>query len=124
QQSAAHNPEAEKVDPDDHLVGWRPLVRLEAEAVRDAMLAVSGRLDPRPFGAGSLDEGMTRRSAYFTVKRSALIPSMVQLDWPEALQGVGQRVTTTVAPQALLMLNSPQVRANAAAFAAKLRPLP
>ena len=39
---------------------------------------------------------MTRRSVYFTVKRSALIPSMVQLDWPEALQGVGSRVTTTV----------------------------
>ena len=47
---------------------------------------------------------------------------MAQLDWPEALQGVGQRVTTTVAPQALLMMNSPQVRANAAAFAALLKP--
>ncbi|HEY1381543.1 MAG TPA: PSD1 and planctomycete cytochrome C domain-containing protein, partial [Gemmataceae bacterium] len=123
-QSSARNPEAEAVDPDDHLWWRRPLVRLEAEAIRDAMLAVSRRLDRRPFGPGSLDEGMTRRSVYFTVKRSALIPSMVQLDWPEALQGVGQRVTTTVAPQALLMLNSPHVRANAAAFAAELRPLP
>src|SRR5205807_3343310 len=109
--------------PDDRLYWRHPLVRLEAEAVRDAMLAVSGRLEGRQFGPGSLDENMTRRSIYFTIKRSALIPSMVQLDWPEALQGIGQRVTTTVAPQALLMLNSPHVRANAAAFAAELRPL-
>jgi hypothetical protein len=121
-QSSARSAEAEKFDPDNRLMWRRPLVRLEAEAIRDAMHAVSGRLDPRPFGPGSLDEGMTRRSIYFTVKRSALIPSMVQLDWPEALQGIGQRVTTTVAPQALLLLNSPQVRANATAFAATLRP--
>jgi Protein of unknown function (DUF1549)/Protein of unknown function (DUF1553)/Planctomycete cytochrome C len=122
QESTAHNSQAEKIDPDNHLYWRRPLARLEAEAIRDAMLAVSGRLDRHQFGPGSLDESMTRRSIYFTVKRSALIPSMVQLDWPEALQGVGQRVTTTVAPQALLMLNSPQVRANATAFAALLKP--
>lgn len=118
--AAAVNPQS--IDPDNRLSWRRPLVRLEAEAIRDAMLAVSGRLDRRQFGPGSLDEGMTRRSIYFTVKRSALIPSMVQLDWPEALQGIGQRVTTTVAPQALLMLNSPHVRANAAAFARTLQP--
>jgi hypothetical protein len=123
QRSSARNAEAEKVDPDNRLWWRRSVVRLEAEAIRDAMLAVSGRLDRRPFGPGSLDEGMSRRSVYFTVKRSALIPSMVQLDWPEALQGVGARVTTTVAPQALWMLNSPHVRANAAAFATQLRPV-
>jgi hypothetical protein len=123
QQSTIRNPQAEKVDPDNHLFWRHPLVRLEAEPIRDAMLAISGRLDRRMFGPGALDEGMTRRSIYFTVKRSALIPSMAQLDWPEALQGIAQRVTTTVAPQALLMLNSPQVRANAAAFAAMLGPL-
>jgi hypothetical protein len=66
---------------------------------------------------------MTRRSVYFTVKRSELIPSLVQLDFPESLQGIGRRVTTTVAPQALLMLNSPHVRASARAFAERLRPL-
>jgi hypothetical protein len=123
QQSASRSPKSEMIDPDNRLSWRRPLVRLEAEAIRDAMLAVSGRLDRRQFGPGSLDEGMTRRSIFFTVKRSGLIPSMVQLDWPEALQGVGQRVTTTVAPQALLMLNSPQVRANATALAALLKPI-
>jgi hypothetical protein len=122
QRSSTVNPKSAAVDPDNRLYWRHSLVRLEAEPIRDAMLAVSGRLDRRQFGPGSLDEDMTRRSIYFTVKRSALIPSMAQLDWPEALQGVGQRVTTTVAPQALLMLNSPQVRANAAAFAALLKP--
>ena len=122
QRSAVSDRRSAAIDPDNRLYWRRPLVRLEAEAIRDAMLAVSGRLDRRQFGPGSLDENMTRRSIYFTVKRSALIPSMAQLDWPEALQGIGQRVTTTVAPQALLMMNSPQVRANAAAFAAVLKP--
>ncbi len=122
QRSSAADPRSAAIDPDNRLYWRRSLVRLEAEAIRDAMLAVSGRLDRRQFGPGSLDEAMTRRSIYFTVKRSGLISSMVQLDWPEALQGVGQRVTTTVAPQALLMLNSPQVRVSAAGFAALLRP--
>jgi hypothetical protein len=122
QQSAVSNQRSAAIDPDNRLYWRHSLLRLEAEPIRDAMLAVSGRLDRRQFGPGSLDENMIRRSIYFTVKRSGLIPSMVQLDWPEALQGVGQRVTTTVAPQALLMLNSPQVRANAAAFAALLKP--
>jgi hypothetical protein len=120
-QPATRNPQS--IDPDNKLLWRKPLQRLEAEAVRDAMLAVSGRLDPRPFGPGFLDEGMTRRSIYFTVKRSQLIPSLVQLDFPESLTGIGQRVTTTVAPQALLMLNNPHVRANAAAFAERLRPV-
>jgi hypothetical protein len=122
QQSAIPNAKSKMLDPDDRLFWRHPLVRLDAEPLRDAMLAVSGRLDRRQFGPGSLEENMTRRSIYFIVKRSALIPTMAQLDWPEALQGIGQRVTTTVAPQALLMMNSPQVRTNAAAFAAILKP--
>jgi hypothetical protein len=121
QRSAVSDQRSTAIDPDNHLFWRRSLMRLEAEPIRDAMLAVSGRLDRKQFGPGSLDENMTRRSIYFTVKRSGLIPSMVQLDWPEALQGIGRRVTTTVAPQALLMLNSPQVRANAAAFGASLK---
>src|SRR5205085_6789948 len=85
--------------------------------------AASGRLDARLFAPGSLDEPMPRRSIYFAVKRRELISSLVQLDFPESLTGIGRRVTTTVAPQALLMLNSPHVRASAKAFAERLRPL-
>ena len=64
--------------------------RLEAEAIRDAMLAVSGRLDPTMYGPGTLDERQQRRSVYFTVKRSQLIPMMMLFDAPDALQGIGR----------------------------------
>ena len=55
------------------------------------MLAVSGQLDERMFGPGTLDEAQRRRSIYFTVKRSQLVPSMMLFDAPDALQGLGQR---------------------------------
>jgi len=111
-----------RLDP-DNLLRWRQAPRrLEAEAIRDAMLAVSGTLDPTPFGPGTLDEGMRRRSLYFTVKRSHLVPTMTLFDAPDALGGLGQRAATTVAPQALALLNSPRVREYAAAFARRARP--
>jgi hypothetical protein len=112
--------QAKTVDPANRLFWRQPLVRLQAEVIRDAMLAVSGRLDRTQFGPGTLDESMTRRSIYFAVKRSALIPTLVQLDWPNSLRGVGRRSVTTVAPQSLLLLNNPEVRANAEAFAERL----
>ena len=81
---------------------------------------MSGRLDETQFGPGSLDEGMRRRSIYFTIKRSKLIPMMVQFDAPDSLQGMGRRPQTTIAPQALLLLNNAQVRAAAVAFAKRI----
>src|SRR5258706_3971591 len=86
------------------------------------MLAVSGQLDPTMFGPGTLDESMRCRSIYFFVKRSKLVPMMMLFDWPDALQGLGQRSSTTVAPQALALMNHPQVQAYAAAFAKRLMP--
>ena len=88
--------------------------RLEAEAIRDAMLAVSGTLDPTMFGPGTLDEAMRRRSIYFTVKRSQLIPMMILFDAPDGLAGSASRPSTTVAPQSLLLMNNPHVRGCAA----------
>ena len=93
--------------------------RLEAEALRDSFLAVSGRLDGRMYGPGTLDENQLRRSVYFTVKRSKLIPAMQVFDVPEPNTGVGDRGSTTIAPQALHFLNGPQVRASAVALAAR-----
>ena len=72
------------------------------------------------FGPGTLDESSKRRSIYFTVKRSNLVPSMQCLDAPEPLVSQGTRPTTTVAPQALMLMNSPQVRLWAGSFAARL----
>ncbi len=91
--------------------------RLEAEAVRDSLLFVSGVLDTNMFGPGTLDEASRRRSIYFTVKRSQLIGAMQAFDAPEPLVSQGTRPSTTVAPQALLLMNSPHVRSWAGAFA-------
>lgn len=98
---------------------WTPR-RLEAEAIRDSLLAVSGLLDPAMYGRGALSEDGRRRSVYFFVKRSELVPSLMLFDWPEHLVGIGARPSTTVAPQALQFLNSPQSRRYASGFAGRL----
>jgi hypothetical protein len=85
--------------------------------IRDSILATSGQLDKTMFGPGTLDESMKRRSIYFFVKRSQLIPFMQVFDSPEPLVSVGQRPSTTIAPQALMFMNNPYVREWARSFA-------
>jgi hypothetical protein len=119
-QSTAADEARAAVDPDNRLLWRRERQRLEAEAIRDAMLAAAGILDTAMYGPGSLDESHKRRSIYFTVKRSQLIPGMMLYDAPDALTPLGQRAATIVAPQALAMLNGPHVHACAAAFAERL----
>ena len=108
------------IDSENHLLWHRERQRLEAEIIRDAMLSASGLLDERMFGPGTLDPEQKRRSIYFTVKRSKLIPSMMLYDAPDALLGLGRRSTTIIAPQALSMINSQQVQSYAEAFADRL----
>jgi hypothetical protein len=109
-------------DRDNHLCWRRPRHRLEAEVVRDALLAVSGTLDPTLYGPGTLDETSKRRSIYFTVKRSKILPMMQVFDAPDALVSLGERSTTTIAPQALLLMNNTQVRGYAHNFARRIAP--
>lgn len=119
-QSAAHDDQRAAIDRENTLYWrWTPR-RLEAEAIRDSMLAVSGKLDPTMYGPGSLDQNMTRRSVYFFIKRSQLIPMMMLFDWPEHLGSIGQRSRTTIAPQALMFLNSKQGREYAKGVASRL----
>ena len=122
QQSTAVDPAKVKLDRDNKLYWRQPARRLEAEIVRDTILAVSGALDEKMFGPGTLDEKSKRRSIYFTVKRSKLVPMMVIFDAPEALSGMAERPTTTIAPQALHMLNNPQVRQAAKGMAKRIAP--
>ncbi len=120
-QSSLYDPQKASVDPENQL-WWRyEPHRLEAEAIRDSLLAVSGVLERRMYGPGTLDPGHRRRSIYFTVKRSKLVPMMVLFDAPDALQGIGRRPRTTIAPQALLLMNNEHVRAWAGEFAASLQ---
>ena len=122
QQCGTPSAEGVKLDPDNKLWGQRPKRRLEAEAIRDNWLFVGGILDSTMYGPGLADEGMKRRSLYFRIQRSQLIPSLQVFDWPDTLTSAGARTTTTVSPQALLFLNNPHVRAAANALALKLKP--
>ncbi|HEX3999232.1 MAG TPA: PSD1 and planctomycete cytochrome C domain-containing protein [Pirellulales bacterium] len=123
-QSSASNPADTKADPDDRTFWRRPTQRLEAEVIRDSLLAVGNRLDATMFGHSTLDPESRRRSIYLTVKRSKLIPMLTVFDGPDALGGIGSRATTTVAPQSLYLLNNEQVRACARAMAARIAPTP
>jgi hypothetical protein len=106
-----------KVDPDNLLWWHRAPRRLEAESIRDSMLVVSGLLDRGMYGPGTLDPNMKRRSVYFFIKRSQLIPMMMLFDWPEHLVSIGQRQSTTIAPQALAFMNNPLARSAAESLA-------
>lgn len=108
------------IDRENVLLWRRAPQRLEAEPIRDSLLAISGLLDPQMYAAGTLDQNMRRRSVYFQIKRSGLVPMMMLFDWPEHLVSIGQRPTTTIAPQALMFLNSPQGRQYSEAFARRM----
>ncbi len=108
-------------DPDNQLWWRRPPLRMEAEIIRDNLLAVGGTLDKKMYGPGSLNESDPRRSVYLKVKRGSLIPMLQLFDAPDAIQSIGVRGVTTVPPQALALMNSPLIRQVADKLAARVR---
>ena len=122
QQTTAVDRAKTEADPANTLLSRQVPRRLEGEAIRDSLLFVSGELDTAMYGPGTLDSSSHRRSVYFTTKRSELIPVLQAFDAPEPLSSQGARPVTTVAPQALWMMNNPQVRSWAAAFAKRIAP--
>jgi hypothetical protein len=121
--SSRYDQAAAAVDPENRLL-WRfPVQRLEAEEIRDALLAVSGKLD-RTIGGTLLthvgnrefifnhtsQDGTTydtnRRSLYLPVVRNHVYDVLELFDFPDPAVQSGDRSSTVVAPQALLMLNS------------------
>jgi hypothetical protein len=121
-QSAESDATRAAVDKENRFLWHWPRRRLEAEPIRDSILSVSGQLDETMYGPGTLDQNMRRRSIYFFIKRSQLVPILMLFDFPEPNVSVGGRVSTTIAPQALAVMNSPQVRNYARAFAERLKP--
>jgi hypothetical protein len=116
-------PENLKADPQNqYLWHYRPR-RLEAEVIRDSLLAVGASLDTTMYGPSILDNS-SRRSVYLRVKRSELIPFMTTFDAPEPTQSIGERISTTVPTQALAMMNSPFVRQQAERLAQRIHPTP
>lgn len=111
--------DATEVDPDNRLLSHARVRRLEAEAIRDAILAVSGELDAASFGppvAGT----SRRRSIYVQVQRNSLDPLLRVFDFPEPFSTSGRRDVTNVPAQALTMMNDPYIAECASAWAKRI----
>jgi hypothetical protein len=141
------NPRAQQIDPGNRLVWRMPRRRLDAEELRDALLAVSGRLDPN-IGGGEASELLykeadpldlkrgfttnrwqgnhpfyvqcTRRSIYLPVVRNVPPDAMALFDGADPNAVTSIRNDTTVASQTLYMLNHPMVREQALQLARSL----
>ncbi|HEY7423366.1 MAG TPA: DUF1553 domain-containing protein, partial [Gemmataceae bacterium] len=133
-QTSTPRPDASSIDPDNRLL-WRfPLQRLDAEALRDAMLVVSGELDRRlagPYiptrrrddGTVIVDEkldGARRRSVYLQQRRTQVATLLELFDAPRLAANCSFRNTSTVPLQSLALLNSDFARARAGVFARRL----
>lgn len=148
-QSAARESVSSSSDPDNTLLGRTPIRRLDAESVRDAMLAVSGKLHTtmcgppipvRPDEAGQFVVGIDtrdsagrpsgkfeslgpdefRRGVYLQVRRTMPLSLLETFDAPVMTPNCERRTFSTVAPQALMLMNNEFVVEQAAAFAARL----
>jgi len=110
---------ARKMDPGNQL-RWRFGVRrLNAEQIRDAMLATSGELLSES-GGPSVDHKSLRRSLYLKVLRNTPEPLMKSLDGVDGLNSIPKRSTTTTPTQALNLMNGDWVRSRANAMAARV----
>ena len=111
---------ANTTDPDNRLLSHFPIRRLEAEQIRDAILAATGELKLEPAGGPSTDQLTPRRSIYSKWLRNAPNPLLNVFDLAEPFQSVAQRNVTTTPPQALLLLNSQMMLRHAREFAKRL----
>jgi mono/diheme cytochrome c family protein len=131
------------IDPENRLLWRMPRVRLEAEVIRDQMLAVAGNLDrtlggpcvypyidPKLFqsstkrtwpGKPDDDPSTWRRSLYVYSKRSIRYPLFETFDQPNLVNSCERRNRSTIAPQALLLMNNNFVILESKFFAERLR---
>ncbi|MGI9244550.1 MAG: DUF1549 and DUF1553 domain-containing protein [Verrucomicrobiales bacterium] len=141
-QGTTLTPAAAERDPENRYWHRRRPMRLEAEALRDTILAVSGRLNDERFGPGVFlpvpeDQILSRlgkpypkdiadappvwrRSIYTFIKRTVPVPLNRTFDGPDNSSSCGRRPHTTVAPQALHLLNNPIIRKRATDFAERI----
>jgi hypothetical protein len=123
QQNSAHDPARHAIDPDNRWLWRMNRRRLEVEAWRDAMLAVSGTLRLERGGPSQDlgDANNRRRTLYGTVKRRELNELLRLNDFPDPTAHSPGRVPTTTPLQQLFVLNSPFVQQQAAALTRRLK---
>lgn len=137
QMSSRPDPAQVAVDPENRRLHHMPIRRLEAEAIRDTILAVSGGLDRKLYGAsvlpfltahmegrgrpssGPLDSN-GRRSIYINSRRNFLTPMLLAFDYPVSFGPVGRRGVSTVPAQALTLMNDPFVVEQARRWAERV----
>jgi hypothetical protein len=142
QQSSEFQADAAKVDPDDAMLWRHQQRRLEAEVIRDSILAISGELNSKMAGPGfyptlpravlegqsqpglgwgkSDEREQARRSVYIFAKRSLGVPEIELLDAPDTTSSCEQRIVSTTGPQALAFLNGAFIHEQSRHFAARL----
>ena len=130
-------------DPENNLLWRKPYRRLEVEAIRDSMLAISGKLDRTMYGPsmypfvppevleGHADKTSiwpefneaeaNRRTIYAYVKRSMIVPFLEVMDLCDTTRPAPKRLVTSVAPQALTMFNGDFANRQAVYFAKRLQ---
>lgn len=138
QASSRRDPQTMEADPQNIWLTRMSVRRLEAEAIRDTLLAISGRLDDRlegesvmpqltdfmegrgrPGVSGPLDSA-GRRSVYIAIRRNFLPPFLLAFDFPTPFTTVGRRTSSNVPAQALILLNNEFVQQQAALWARSL----
>jgi hypothetical protein len=135
--------EAERLDPTNALLHRMNVRRLEAEPLRDAILAISGRLDLQSIGGPSVPTHLTsfmegrgrpgqsgpmdgdgRRSIYLAVRRNFLQPMLLAFDAPTPASTIGRRNVSNVPAQALILMNDPFVISQAKLWGERAKQLP
>jgi hypothetical protein len=146
QSSQPHDPRAEQIDPDNRLLSRMNRRRLDAESLRDSILAVTGQLYPRvggpkvriplepevydliftedePDGLWPVTPDVrehTRRSLYLFNKRNVRQPILEAFDQPDTLSSCAVRPVSTFAPQALILLNGPLTQTQSRVLAVRV----
>lgn len=133
-QSSTLTPATEKEDPANRLFSRMPLKRLEAEELNDTLIFVAGRMDETQFGPAQpvlvRKDGLVtpvetekgwRRSIYVMHRRSEIPTILEDFDLPPMSPNCLERTDSTVAPQALHLMNNPMVNKLASFFAERLK---
>ena len=136
-QSSRISPKLRDLDPQNRLLSRMPLRRMNAEALRDSLLAVAGKLERS--GGGPPDtirvdrnglvsvnptpKGKWRRSVYLQYRRTEVPSMMATFDYPEMGPNCLSRNVSTVSPQSLMLMNNRHVRELASAFAERVAQL-
>ncbi|WP_339733493.1 PSD1 and planctomycete cytochrome C domain-containing protein [uncultured Gimesia sp.] len=124
-QAGAHDPSKESIDADNHYYWRKPIIRLEAETLRDRMLAVSGVLNRELYGAPAaikeddfgqvvVSGGQQRRSLYIQARRSQPVGMLQTFDAPVMETNCERRSNSTVATQSLMLMNGSFILSQAA----------